>query len=249
MTGIHFLDAKGPEGIRLFAIGDVHGRLDLLEAMLERIESETSESDDWRVILLGDYVDRGPDSKGVLERLSGLHKDPKYVLLGGNHDFGFLDFLRQPRAMSLFAHYGGFETTASYGVTPELTDDFAARRTRDALLEAIPSSHIDLLHNLERSVSFGDFFFCHAGIRPEVPLDKQDPEDLIWIREEFLNWPELHPKVIVHGHTPQPEAEVLANRVNVDTKAYWSGELTALSISGDKKQLLSVSGASPTDWL
>lgn len=246
MTGVHFVDAKGPEGMRIFAIGDVHGRLDLLEAMLQRIESETTDADDWRVILLGDYIDRGPDSKGVLELLNDLRADPHYVLLGGNHDFGLLDFLERPRAISLFAKHGGVETAASYGVAGEFGDEFAARRTRDALLEAIPPAHIALLDGLRRSASFGDFFFCHAGIRPGVPLESQDPDDLIWIREEFLNWPGLHPKVIVHGHTPQPEAEVLANRVNLDTLAYRSGELTALSIFEAKKQLLSVNATDLT---
>lgn len=249
MDGIHFLDAKGPEGMRLYAIGDVHGRLDLLTAILERIEPEAKTADDWRVILLGDYIDRGPDSKGVLELLVGLRDNPNYVLLGGNHDFGFLDFLERPRALSLFAKHGGFETASSYGVTPELTDDAAAKRTRDALLEAVPQSHLDLLESLKWSVESGDFFFCHAGIRPGVPLNKQDPDDLIWIREEFLNSVELHPKVVVHGHTPHAEPEVLANRVNVDTRAYQSDELTALSIFNDEKRLISVKAERPIGWL
>jgi serine/threonine protein phosphatase 1 len=105
----------------------------------------------------------------------------------------------------------------------------------------VPEAHLRFLHALPRPATFGDFFFCHAGIRPGVPLDSQDPEDLIWIRDTFLNWPELHPKVIVHGHTPCETAEVLANRVNIDTLAYTSGRLTALVVDGAGKRLLEAS--------
>lgn len=242
MSGIHFLDARGPEGILVCAVGDVHGRADLLQAMVERIEALAIElsAKDLRIVLLGDYVDRGPDSRGVLDLLVGYRDDPRFVLLGGNHDFGFVEFLDAPSAASLFARHGGVQTAASYGVQADFRSDFGAEQTRNALLAAIPGDHVDLLENLGRSFSFGDFFFCHAGIRPGIALDEQDADDLIWIREDFLNWPDLHPKVIVHGHTPQPEPEILANRVNVDTLAYRSGVLSALAIFNDSKKLLSV---------
>ena len=108
------------------------------------------------------------------------------------------------------------------------------------LVRAVPESHVRFLRGLRYSASFGDFFFCHAGVRPEVPLERQDPQDLIWIRKEFLNYPGLHPKVVVHGHTPQAEPEVMANRVNVDTGVYYSGALSALVIDGADKRLISV---------
>jgi serine/threonine protein phosphatase 1 len=242
MSGIHLLDAKGPQGVLVCAVGDVHGRLDLLDAMIQRIESlaEEVEANELRIVLLGDYVDRGPDSKGVLDLLVRHRNDPRFVMLGGNHDFGFLEFLDLPRAASLFARHGGVETAASYGVQADFRSDFGVAQTRNALLHAIPGVHIDLLENLRRSASFGDFFFCHAGVRPGVDLDAQDEDDLIWIREEFLEHRGLHPKVVVHGHTPVDVPDMRANRVNVDTCACRSGVLSALAIYNDTKKLVSV---------
>jgi serine/threonine protein phosphatase 1 len=248
VAGVHFLDARGPEGMRLYAIGDVHGRLDLLRAMHAQIRSEIMRDrpSDWRIIHVGDYVDRGPDSKGVLDFLiARVAEDERVQALGGNHDAGFLDFLARPDPLGLFMRFGGIQTARSYGVRlvdqiPGLSivDEDAIRAGHAALLAAVPEAHLRFLHALPRTATFGDFFFCHAGIRPGVPLDRQDPEDLIWIRDTFLNWPELHPKVIVHGHTPCETAEVLANRVNIDTLAYTSGRLTALVVDGAGKRLL-----------
>ena len=244
--GIHFLDAHGPEGVRLYAIGDVHGRLDLLAAMHQRIESELEWKPvrDWRVIHLGDYVDRGPDSKGVIDFLiAARERDPRHLMLAGNHDIGFLDFLRTPEPEGLFMRYGGVQTALSYGVS--LTADASwfgkmetMRRGHQALLEAMPPGHVDFLRSLPFSLTFGDFFFCHAGIRPGIPLDQQNPQDLIWIRDVFHDHTGLFPKIVVHGHTPVPEAEVMANRVNVDTLAWQSGMLTALVVDGADKRIL-----------
>ena len=248
--GIHFLDARGPEGVRLYAIGDVHGRLDLLAAMHHRIESELEQDQpaDWRVIHLGDYADRGPDSKGVIDFLIEAQKrDPRHLMLAGNHDIGFLDFLETPDPDGLFMRYGGVQTALSYGVS--LTADASwfgkaetVKRGHAALVEAVPQSHVDFLRSLTFSVSFGDFFFCHAGIRPGIPLEQQNPQDLSWIRDIFHNHPGLYPKIVVHGHTPVPEAEVKANRVNVDTLAWQSGNLTALVVDGADKRILTVEG-------
>ncbi|OBQ71243.1 metallophosphoesterase family protein [Mesorhizobium erdmanii] len=245
-TGIHFLDAHGPEGVRLYAIGDVHGRLDLLAAMHKRIESELEWKPvrDWRVIHLGDYVDRGPDSKGVIDFLiAARERDPRHLMLAGNHDIGFLDFLRTPDPEGLFMRYGGVQTALSYGVS--LTADASwfgktetIKRGHAALLEAMPAGHVDFLRSLPFSLTSGDFFFCHAGIRPGIALDKQDPQDLIWIRDVFHDHTGLFPKIVVHGHTPVPEAEVMANRVNVDTLAWQSGMLTALVVDGADKRIL-----------
>ena len=242
--GVHFLEAAGPAGMRIYAIGDVHGRLDLLEEMHARIEAELAEDPplDWRVIHLGDYVDRGPDSKGVLDRLiEATSRDQRMIALAGNHDTGFLDFLAYPTPDGLFANNGGENTALSYGVSLDFDEPGELARGHALLKRAVPESHIAFLRNLATSVAFGDFFFCHAGIRPGVPLERQDPRDLLWIRGEFLNYPGLYTKVIVHGHTPHAEPEVLANRVNVDTVACRSGVLTALVIDGADKRLLSVS--------
>jgi len=244
--GIHFLDAHGPDDVRLYAIGDVHGRLDLLAAMHQRIESELEWKPvrDWRVIHLGDYVDRGPESKGVIDFLIEARKrDPRNLMLAGNHDIGFLDFLGNPEPEGLFMRYGGVQTALSYGVS--LTADASwfgktetMRRGHQALLEAVPQSHVDFLRSLPFSVTSGDFFFCHAGIRPGIALDKQSPQDMIWIRDIFHDYTGLFPKIVVHGHTPVPEAEVMANRVNVDTLAWQSGMLTALVVDGADKRIL-----------
>jgi serine/threonine protein phosphatase 1 len=242
--GIHFLDAAGPTGMRIYAIGDVHGRLDLLLGMHARIEMELAEDppDDWRVIHLGDYVDRGPDAKGVLDTLiAATGRDERVIALAGNHDHGFLDFLAFGSPEGLFANNGGETTALSYGVALDFGDPVSLATGHARLQRAVPQSHISFLNGLGYSVSFGDFFFCHAGIRPGIPLESQNPRDLLWIRNEFLDYPGLHPKVIVHGHTPHAGPEVMANRVDVDTFACGSGVLTALVIQGERKQILSIS--------
>ncbi|TPI85523.1 metallophosphoesterase [Mesorhizobium sp. B2-8-9] len=248
--GIHYLDARGPDGMRLYAIGDVHGRHDLLAAMHRHIESELEHApgSDWRIIHLGDYVDRGPDSRSVIDFLIETRKrDPRNIMLAGNHDIGMLEFLAEAEPDGLFVNYGGVQTAQSYGV--DLLRDGhwygkaqAIARGHMALVKAVPHSHIDFLQSLTFSATFGDFFFCHAGIRPGVPLDRQNQQDLIWIRDAFHDHPGLFSKVIVHGHTPVPEAEVKANRVNVDTLAWKSGTLSALAVNGGDKRILAMQG-------
>jgi serine/threonine protein phosphatase 1 len=242
-AGIHFLDAKGPEGLRIYAIGDVHGRLDLLKNMHEAIAEDLGEHavEDWRIVHLGDYVDRGPNSAGVLDFLAeAQRRDQRIISLAGNHDVGFLDFLAAPEPSGLFANYGGRETALSYDVAIDFGDPVAFAAQSEALRGAVPEAHRRFIEGLRFSISLGDFFFCHAGIRPGVPLEAQDPQELIWIREKFLNHEGLHPKIIVHGHTPSAEPEVLPNRINVDTGAFMSGVLTALVVEGGDKQILQV---------
>lgn len=240
MPGVHLRDARGPEGLRLYAIGDVHGRLDLLAAMHGVIAAELARDRpaDWRVVHLGDYVDRGPDSRGVIEFLiEARERDARHLFLAGNHEAGLLDFLENPEPYGLFMRFGGIQTAQSYGVDIAAAPAGLAAAT---LAAAIPARHMAFLRGLGVSAGFGDFFFCHAGIKPGVPLGLQDRHDLTWIRDEFLDHADLHPKVIVHGHTPQPEPQVLPNRINVDTRAYASGRLTALAIDGADKRILTV---------
>lgn len=242
---MHFKDARAPDGMRLYAIGDVHGCLAQLKALHALIadEIERQRPRDWRIVHLGDYVDRGPDSSGVLAFLiEARARDSRNLMLGGNHDIGFLEFLDQPTSHGLFARFGGAGTARSYGVDLDFSDPVSLDRGHAQLLRAMPRSHIAFLTSLTFSVVFGDFFFCHAGIKPRVPLDRQEPEQLIWIRDEFLDYPHLHPKVVVHGHTPCGAPEVRSNRVNVDTGCYQSGTLTALVVDGAEKRFLEIRG-------
>lgn len=241
--GVHFLDAAAPKGLRLYAIGDVHGCARMLAEMHALIRGEIMRDRpaDWRVIHLGDYVDRGPDSRGAVDLLARASRDDaRFIALAGNHDLGLLDFLREPDPHGMFALNGGRETVRSYGVAHDPADPAAAIACRDALGAAMPEPHLRFLRGLTRSVAFGDFFFCHAGIRPGVALDAQSPDDLVWIRKVFHAHSGLHEKVIVHGHTPVSEPEVLSNRVNLDTGACFGGRLTAMAIEGDEKRLISV---------
>jgi len=241
LAGISFDKARGPDGVRIYAIGDVHGRFDLLKGMYAAIGAEGAEVRDWRIVHLGDYVDRGPESKQVIDFLIEAGRDSRITTLCGNHDIAMLDFLATPDAAGLFARYGGDATGRSYGVDMRFDTAAGLAACHAAFDAAVPQAHRDFLHGLKFSAEMGDFFFCHAGIRPTVPLDRQDPNDLVWIREAFHRHTSLHPKVIVHGHTPTKRPEVLPNRVNVDTGACFSGVLTALVIEGEKKRILQVS--------
>lgn len=243
ISGVHLRDAKGPDGTVVYAIGDVHGRLDLLLQMHGMIAKDLRQrgGGDWRIVHLGDHVDRGPDSKRVLDFLcEAIDADPRNIMLTGNHDVGMLGFLKEPDPTGLFIRYGGIETALSYGVDLDPTSVDSLAEGHEALLDALPDRHREFLENLKFSMTLGDFFFCHAGIVPGVPLSEQKPLDLIWIRERFLNYIGPHPKVVVHGHTPVREPEIRANRINLDTGAYFTGRLTALVIDGAEKQILTV---------
>jgi calcineurin-like phosphoesterase family protein len=242
-AGISIHEASPPEGLRLVAIGDVHGCLGLLDMLLDAIDTEIAADvpDDWRIVMLGDYVDRGPNSKGVLDRLIERTADPRQIALSGNHDDRMANFLTTMTEPDLFIEFGGVETAASYGVTLDTSSAERLLASRKALVDAVPSTHIDFLRTLPVSAEFGGFFLCHAGIRPGIPLDRQDREDLIWIRREFLSHSGLHPKLVVHGHTPADAPEIMPNRINIDTGAYASHVLTALVAEGPRKWLLQAS--------
>lgn len=236
-------DAEAPPGLRLYAIGDVHGRLDLLEALHDTIRAEIDRErpNDWRIVHLGDYVDRGPESAGAIAFLVSACADPRVMALAGNHDDGFLDFLADPEDYRLFAGYGGDATAASYGVAADFRSPAARAATREALLAAVPAAHRDFLGSLPDRAVFGDYFLTHAGVRPGVPLDQQRREDLLWIRDVFLEWPQPFEKVVVHGHTPAREPQLKTNRVGIDTMAFASGRLTAFAAEGSRKWLLETS--------
>lgn len=228
-------DSSLPEGLRVYAVGDVHGRADLLADIWSRIEADLAERpvERSRIVMLGDYTDRGPDSRKVVDMLAGrLEADPEFICLRGNHDDWLETFLFAPDEVGdSFLRWGGMETLASYGV-----DTAGQRRSHvelsRELKELMPASHRRFLSRLRRAHVEGDYFFVHAGVRPGIPLDEQDPHDLLWIRGEFHHHLGSFGKVIVHGHTPVDEVEVRRNRINLDTGAYASGVLSAVALEG-----------------
>lgn len=234
------------KGTRVYAIGDVHGRSDLLEAMHDRIAAELTARPVERsvVVHLGDYVDRGPRTHDVIERLMApTVPADQIVCLLGNHEDSLLQFLAGADDAEVFLRYGGLQTVASYGVDPEgpvvLGDPGRLASAFDAHL---PSRHRHFLETLPHSFALGGYFFCHAGVRPGVPLSEQTPHDLIWIREPFLGSTADHGAVVVHGHTPVDAPESLPNRINVDTGAVFTGRLTAVVLEGDQRRFLTVEG-------
>lgn len=235
-------NARTPPDTRIYAIGDVHGRADLLGELQARIAKDARRASETRklVVYLGDYVDRGPDSAGVIERLiDGPLAGLEQVFLMGNHEDFFLQFLEDPEMGPLWVTNGGDATLASYGVTGAKdcgAKDMAALSR--SLAQKLPDAHLEFLKALSISHREGDYFFAHAGIRPGVPLDRQSDEDLMWIREPFLGSPDEHDVVVVHGHTPVEAGEVHGNRIAVDTGAVWSGRLTAAVLHGRSQRFL-----------
>ncbi len=240
--------ASAPDGVRLYAIGDIHGRLDLLEALLSLIERDQEGRADLPVnlIFLGDYVDRGPDSNGVVERLiCGFSPQYAPVFLKGNHEDLLLSFLNDPNTGRHWLHNGGDATLLSYGIEPE-TVQLAACGGPEGLAEvaqqfraALPEAHLHFYEGLRLSCRIGDYFFAHAGVRPKVPLDQQSEHDLLWIRKEFLDSKEDFGAVVVHGHTPTRAPEDIRNRIGLDTFAVRSGKLTAARLEGSQRWFLS----------
>lgn len=241
--------SRVPDGCRIYAVGDIHGRLDLLEQMHDAIEADAAKSGAERtqVVYVGDYVDRGPDSSGVVELLirQPLHRRVarlESVHLIGNHEAFLLQFLDQPDSAGLWFMNGGDATLRSYGVDPwqcARSDNFA-EDLRRTFARRLPEEHLDFYHNLRLSHEVGDYLFVHAGVRPGVALDAQAPEDLIWIREEFIDSNEDYGRVIVHGHTPMRKPQSLANRIGIDTGAVYGGKLTALVLEGAERRFLQV---------
>jgi serine/threonine protein phosphatase 1 len=231
-----------PEGLRVYAVGDVHGRADLLEAMLDKIAKDMQErpAPEAIEVFLGDYVDRGPDSRHVIEAL--MTTPPvggQRCCLRGNHEAILLDFLAEPSVLVDWRRLGGFETLLSYGVAPRMALQFDdATQLRDAFTAALPAAHLSFVRSTQLSFSAGAYFFVHAGIRPGTALEAQSPEDLLWIREPFLFSQRDHGKIIVHGHTPSEEPEVQANRINVDTGAFLTGRLTCAVLEGQGLRFL-----------
>ncbi len=248
--------AADTAGELVYAIGDIHGRYDLLKVLLSTLESDFRSRSGGRapvLIFCGDYVDRGPESAAVIEALIWLQQRPdmNVRLLKGNHEQAFLKFLDDPAEGRGWFEFGGLETLAAYGVDAPRPDEDGEGllRARDSLLAKLPASHLRLLENLELMVVVGDYAFVHAGIRPGKSLANQQERDLLWIGEEFTEAQGPFEKVIVHGHSWRGDkAEVLGHRVGLDTGAYATGVLTAVRLDGDEVTVLSARQPGAAPW-
>lgn len=226
-----------PAGQRVYAIGDVHGRLDKLRAIETAVADHFARSGDVEaatVILLGDYIDRGPDSRGVVEhllprRFAGL---PTRCLLG-NHEAAMLEFLERPAIGPAWLRYGGMATLASYGVSmPAGPVSDRMEALRESLLAQVPRAHVAFMEGLETWIHLGGYLFVHAGVRPGRPLDRQSKADMLEIREPFLSYGRALPWRVVHGHTVTDEPELRPHRIGIDTGAYAGGQLSCAVIEG-----------------
>jgi serine/threonine protein phosphatase 1 len=227
-----------PAGHYVVAIGDVHGRLDLLEMLWRQIDAASRLSSARRrtLIFLGDYIDRGLHSAHLIDRLLEGFPGFDTIYLKGNHEETLLQFLVDPSIGDVWRNFGGLETLSSYGVVHAPGKSWA--ETRSELAAAIPKAHIDFLKNLKLHVSVGDYLFVHAGIKPRVLLEEQREFDLLWIRDEFLDSDVNFGRVVVHGHTPTETPDIRPNRIGIDTGAYMTGKLTALILEDRSREFL-----------
>jgi serine/threonine protein phosphatase 1 len=230
-----------PAGLSVYAIGDIHGRLDLLSRLHRMILDDAGASDaEGRILVyLGDYVDRGPDSFGVVDLLS-KETLPGFsaVHLMGNHEDFLLDFLDNTSTGTAWFANGGVQTMRSYGVEVDYAELMKPERLQEKLWRNLPARHLEFLRRLPLSHSIGDYLFVHAGIRPGLAMELQSATDLLWIRGEFLNSNVEHGKIVVHGHTITDTPDVRANRIGIDTGAFATGRLTCLVLDGERRRFL-----------
>lgn len=230
-----------PEGTRIYAIGDIHGQLELLTELHALIRADMSGSDDVpasiKIVYLGDYIDRGIESAEVVDLL--IHhpiEGAESIFLLGNHEHALIEFLAGRMRYPDWVLWGGDSTIASYGATlvPPFAEDSKVDELRKELAEVIPATHYAFFQQLKLMHEEGDYLFVHAGIRPNVALDKQNLQDLLMIREEFLNRPVTCGKTVVHGHTIFEEPNVRDGSIGIDTGAFATGKLTAVVLENDR---------------
>lgn len=240
--------ARTPAGTRLYAIGDIHGRADLLDRLLGLIARDAARHTDkaGALIFLGDYVDRGPWSAEVLERLStgALPLRERHFLMG-NHEQMLLGFLHSPLEHARWLEYGGLATLASYAAPLAGRDADTLVDAAATLAAALPAHHRRFLEGLAYSHCRGGYLFAHAGIRPGVPIAAQEPHDLLWIREPFLRYRKPHPLTIVHGHHALEKIDARDNRIGIDTGAYATGRLSCLVLDGAERLVLDTEAGEP----
>ncbi len=233
-----------PAGTRIYAIGDIHGRADLLADMKDKIASDMASANALHkvVVFLGDYIDRGVNSRGVIDMLTAWDVGDEIHCLRGNHEQMLMSVLQDATQLPAWRRFGGLETLQSYGLpAADIQRDEMLGELRDGLAAAMPTAHLTFLQNLPLYFEAGDYFFCHAGIDPRVPLDRQTEEALLWIREDFLYSTVMFDKCIVHGHSPSGGPDEQPNRLGLDTGAYASGILTCAVLEGQERRYLSAS--------
>jgi serine/threonine protein phosphatase 1 len=241
LPGIERLVVQGrrpslPEGLRIYAVGDIHGRLDLLDELFSRIDADLARRPTVKPIFvfLGDYIDRGPRSRETIDRLIEHGDTNECVFLKGNHEQIAIKCLRDPSLFDRWMRLGGLETLISYGVAPlSLKGGTKIAELQAAFHRALPQTHFRFFRDQPTFFACGDFFFAHAGVKPRIALARQAENDLLWIRDEFLTSSEDFGKTVIHGHTPTQEIEVRPNRINIDTGAFATGRLTCLVIEGE----------------
>ncbi len=231
-----------PPGERAYAVGDIHGRLDLLEQLLDQIAADDADRGPAKttIIFLGDLADRGPESRGVIERLMAFQQaQPTAIFLAGNHEELLIRLWEGERAMaSTFNRAGGRETLMSYGVSAETYDSWDLDDVTAAAARLVPKAHIDFLRRFKDWHQLGDYLFVHAGIRPGIHIEDQDVTDLRWIRADFILSKADHGALVIHGHTITSDVDEQPNRIGIDTGAYNSGVLTAIGLEGTDRWYL-----------
>jgi serine/threonine protein phosphatase 1 len=230
-----------PAGLRLYVIGDVHGRFDLLEDLNEKITSDLAgaDYDEALTVFLGDYIDRGPDSAAVIARLAEGDFPTPIIALRGNHEQMLLSFLEDERLLDFWRRFGGVETLQSFDIDmSEVVPGTRFKTIQEELSARLTHDDLHFMADTRSYFSVGDYFFCHAGVRPGVALTEQHHHDLLWIRDDFLGSEADHGKIIVHGHTPVTIPDVRPNRINIDTGAFASDVLTCLVLQGEKQRFI-----------
>ena len=229
-----------PDGERYYLIGDIHGRLDLFEAMVAAIEDDDASREplDTHIVLLGDLVDRGPDSAGVVALARNWQSQRSVRVLAGNHEQMMLDAFTKPEILRHFLKHGGRETVMSYGLSKKQFNAMNLEELFAALPQLISSVERDYIASFEEYIIAGDYLFVHAGIDPELPIDQQNRNDLLWIRDRFLSHEGPLDKVVVHGHTISSRVMYCGNRIGIDTGAFRSGVLSALVLEGDQRRII-----------
>lgn len=229
-----------PEGERLYVIGDIHGRLDLFEALIEAVEIDIASrpTKNARIILLGDLVDRGEDSAGVIHRAREWQRHRDVRILAGNHEEMFLQSFDDRSVLRHFLKHGGRETILSYGIRKKEYNNLSLDEMFAKLPDLVPEEDRQFIANFEELIVAGDYLFAHAGIDPTLPIEDQKRQDLLWIRERFLKYDGAFPKTVVHGHTIFDDVVDNGKRIGIDTGAFRTGRLTALVLENEERRLI-----------